>query len=143
MAVVCTDTDAANVDVSQIAAQHLIDVGASAILGPGSSGLVLNVAKNVSIPKGEFLIAPSATTTQLTGLSPLVWRTAPSDEIQSRALSASVTELEAKYRADNMIMMATPIQARDRLEERFVRERLFSSSPATRSNGLPSPTTRT
>jgi branched-chain amino acid transport system substrate-binding protein len=110
LTVVCTDTDAANVDVSQTAAQHLIDIGAAAVMGPGSSGLVLNVTKVVTIPKGEFLITPSATTTQLTGLDPLVWRTAPSDEIQSRALSASVSELEAKYRADNMIMMATPIK---------------------------------
>lgn len=110
VAVVCTDTDAMNVDVSARAAQHLIDIGAAAIMGPGSSGLVLSVAKNVTMPKGEFLITPSATTTQLTGLSPLVWRTAPSDEIQSRALSASVGELEAKYRVDNAIPMMTPIK---------------------------------
>ncbi len=110
LAIVCTDTDANNVDVSQIAAKHLIDVGGVAVMGPGSSGLVLNVAKIITIPGNEFLIAPSATTTQLTGLSPLVWRTAPSDEIQSRALNSSVAELEAKYRADNMIMMATPLK---------------------------------
>lgn len=110
LTIVCTDTDANNMDVSQAAATHLIDIGAVAVMGPGSSGLVLNVAKNITVPGNEFLITPSATTTQLTALSPLVWRTAPSDEIQSRALSASVTELEAKYRVDNMVMMATPIK---------------------------------
>lgn len=111
LVVACTDTDANNMDVSQAAAGHLVkDLHVPAVLGPGASGLVLNVAKNVTMPGGTFLITPSATTTQLTGLDPLVWRTSPSDEIQSRALIASIGEIEAKYRVDNMIMMATPLR---------------------------------
>lgn len=134
----CTDTDSANADVSLKAAQHLVDIGAAAVMGPGTSGLVLNVAKTVTMPAKEFLITPSATTRDLSGLSPYVWRTAPSDVIQGQALSASVSELEAKYRADNMIMMPTPIKLAIVYKNDSYGTGLFNSVAGNaKLNGLP------
>jgi branched-chain amino acid transport system substrate-binding protein len=104
----CTDNDGTK-DVGDVAAAHLRDVGVTAVIGPGSSGLVTTVSGNVTAPAGMFLITPSATSTSLSG-RPLVWRTAPSDVVQAIAISASVPELETKYRSDNLIPVQTAIK---------------------------------
>jgi len=107
IALACTDTAMDGTDVSQKAAQHLVDAGIPAVIGPGSSGLVTTVAQNLTIPNGIFLITPSATATSLSGLSPLVWRTSPSDAFQAKALTPSIAEVEAAYRVANMLPMTT------------------------------------
>jgi branched-chain amino acid transport system substrate-binding protein len=138
LAVACTDTDAANNDVSLKAAQHLIDIGAAAIMGPGSSGLVLNVAKTVTIPQKEFLITPSATSRDISGLSPYLWRTAPSDVIQAIPLVESIKEIEAKYRVDNMIPMTTQLKLAIVYKGDSYGGGLFSSVAGNaKINGLP------
>lgn len=83
------------------AAAHLNDLGVAAVIGPGGSSLVSSVAQTVTIPDGMFLITPSATSTTLTGLNPLVWRTAPSDVVQAVALRDQVSALETAFRAQN------------------------------------------
>ena len=71
-----------------------------AIIGPAFSGVTLDVAQNITIPAGVLLFSPSATTTELTGLSDhgLVWRTSPSDVYQAAALKKYVPVLEANVR---------------------------------------------
>jgi len=83
------------------AANHLIDVGVPAILGPGGSGLVTAVIQNATIPAGVLVISASATSTSLSGISPLFWRTAPSDNIQAIAMQDQVGALETAFKAAN------------------------------------------
>lgn len=71
------------------AARHLArDLHVPAIIGPAFSGVTTTVAKEVTIPAGTLVISPSATSPTLTDLpdNGLVWRTAPSDVIQSDAM---------------------------------------------------------
>jgi branched-chain amino acid transport system substrate-binding protein len=97
----CDDTSV--VDPATRAATHARDLRLPALIGATTSGIVTAVAQNVTIPGGQFLILPSATSAALTGLSPLVWRTAPSDVLQAVALRASVGEMETAYKAANML----------------------------------------
>ncbi|HEY1954801.1 MAG TPA: ABC transporter substrate-binding protein [Polyangiaceae bacterium] len=89
------NTDATN------AANHLIAVGVPAIIGPGGSGLVTAVIQNATIPAGVLVISPSATSTSLSGTSPLFWRTAPSDVVQAIAMQDQVGALETAFKAAN------------------------------------------
>jgi ABC-type branched-subunit amino acid transport system substrate-binding protein len=83
------------------AATHLVSVGVPAIIGPGGSGLVTTVVQNVTIPAGVFVITPSATSTSLSGLSPLLWRTAPSDVVQAIAMQDQVGAIETLFKTQN------------------------------------------
>ena len=83
------------------AANHLIEIGVPAIIGPGGSGLVTAVIQNATIPAGVLVISPSATSTSLSGINELFWRTAPSDTVQAIALQDQVGALESKYKTDN------------------------------------------
>ncbi|MEZ4225466.1 MAG: ABC transporter substrate-binding protein [Polyangiaceae bacterium] len=83
------------------AASHLVQtLKVPAIVGPGFSGVTLDVAKKVSIPGGTLLISPSATSTAITDLQDngLVWRTAPSDALQAIPLAQLVSDVEANVR---------------------------------------------
>lgn len=84
------------------AANHLAkDLRVPAIVGPAFSGVTTTVAKEVTIPAGTLVISPSATSPTLTDLADngLVWRTAPSDVIQSLAMVQVVgTKLEPEVR---------------------------------------------
>jgi len=132
----CTDNDGSK-DVGDVAAQHLRELGIQAVIGPGSSGLVTTVSQNVTVPAGMFLITPSATSTSLSGQS-LVWRTAPSDTVQAIALSASVPEMEAKYRVDNAIPMATAINLAVVYKDDAYGAGLFNAvAPTLSINGKP------
>ncbi len=99
VALECDDTS--DNTVASRAANHLHDVGVVAVIGPGGSGQVSAVAQSVTIPGGMFLISPSATSTSLSGLNALVWRTAPSDTVQVIALRDQIAALETQVRADN------------------------------------------
>ena len=93
-------------------ASHLVDdVGVQAIIGVASSSRVIEVATNVTIPKGVLLISPTATTPALTSLADanLVWRTSTSDVLQSLALIDQLPALEAKFRSDNTVPAATKL----------------------------------
>lgn len=80
--------DAADADR---AALHLTDdVGVPAIIGPAFSGTVIKVATDVTIPRKVLMISNSATSpfiTHLANKNDLVWRTCPSDAVQSVAIS--------------------------------------------------------
>jgi ABC-type branched-subunit amino acid transport system substrate-binding protein len=94
-------------------ARHLVDdLGVPAIVGIASSSRVIEVATKVTIPKGVLLLTPTATSPAITSLPDknLLWRTAPSDALQSLALVDQLPALEAKYRADNAVPAATKIR---------------------------------
>ncbi len=72
------------------AAQHLTGtLKVAAIIGPYFSEQVIEVATQVTIPAGTFLITPSATSKQITTLADdnLVWRPIASDVYQGNALA--------------------------------------------------------
>jgi ABC-type branched-subunit amino acid transport system substrate-binding protein len=89
----------------QRAARHLAQVvRVPAIVGPAFSGVTTSVAKEVTIPAGVLVISPSATSPSLTALTDngLVWRTAPSDVLQAKAMTLLVSnvverEVRAQY----------------------------------------------
>jgi branched-chain amino acid transport system substrate-binding protein len=94
-------------------ATHLVDdVGVQAIVGIAASSRVTEVVTSVTIPKGVLVLTPSATSPTLTSLpdANLVWRTAPSDALQSVALIDQFSALEKKYRADNAVPAATKLR---------------------------------
>ena len=93
--------DASDNTTAQNSATHLVQVGVPAIIGPGGSGIVTAVIQNVTIPKGVLVISPSATSTSLSGISPLFWRTAPSDVVQGIALEDQVGAIETLFKAQN------------------------------------------
>lgn len=92
----CNDDSDGDEAVS--AAQHLVKVGVPAIIGAAYSGITIRVATEVTIPNQVLLISPSATSVAITDLADqeLVWRTAPSDVFQARAMTAYVPRIEAK-----------------------------------------------
>lgn len=81
------------------AARHLAEVvRVPAIVGPAFSGVTTSVAKEVTIPRGVLVISPSATSPSLTALEDngLVWRTAPSDVLQAKAMTLLVSSFVEK-----------------------------------------------
>lgn len=83
------------------AANHLIDVGVPAIIGPGGSGLVTAVIQNATIPAGVLVISPSATSTSLSGINSLFWRTSPSDTVQAIAMQDQVVAMGTAFQTAN------------------------------------------
>lgn len=79
--------DLGNTDLSQDSAQHLVDIGAPAIIGPLFSSAFIDVNTNVTVRNEVFTIAPTATAPSLTGLDDdgLAWRTIASDVYQGNA----------------------------------------------------------
>src|SRR5262249_47648507 len=78
------------------------DVGVSAIIGPQWSGVTGEIASQVTISDGVFLISPSATARSITDISDngLVWRTSPSDTFQAAAIVQYVAYLENQIRTE-------------------------------------------
>jgi len=80
------------------AARHLIDnVGVPAIVGPIFSESVLDVANDVAIDSGTFLMAPAATAMSIATLddNDLVWRTISGDVYQANALVDRMIDLDS------------------------------------------------
>jgi len=103
-----------NDELTLTGAQHLVDdVGVPAIIGAASSSRVIEIATNVTIPKGVLLITPAATSPAITSLpdGDLLWRTSPSDTLQAVAMVDQIPALEAKYRVDNAVPKATKLRA--------------------------------
>lgn len=85
---VCNDGGLA--DTGKEGARHLIEtVGVPAIIGPGFSRVLIEVAEDVTIPAGVVLISHSATAVEIRGLEDdgLVWRTAPPDNFQGDSMA--------------------------------------------------------
>jgi branched-chain amino acid transport system substrate-binding protein len=93
--------DSSDNTTAQNAANHLVQVGVPAIIGPGGSGIVTAVIQNVTIPASVLVISPSATSTSLSGISPFFWRTAPSDVVQGIALQDQIGAIETLFKAQN------------------------------------------
>jgi branched-chain amino acid transport system substrate-binding protein len=95
-------------EIPVAAAKHLTeDVGVPAIIGGTGTGTTLEIANNVTIDKEVLLFSPTATGTTLTDLpadkgKDLVWRTAPSDAQQAKAMSAYIVELLKSQAIDLM-----------------------------------------
>lgn len=90
--------DGPNEDQTADAAKHLAEeLEIPAIIGYAFSGNTIQVANDVTIKDGVVLISPSATSAQITNLNDndLVWRTAPSDNVQAQALTLYYADVEA------------------------------------------------
>jgi branched-chain amino acid transport system substrate-binding protein len=84
-------------DAAVNAATHLVNnVGVPAIVGPIFSESVLDVANDVTIASGTFLMAPAATAMSIAALDDddLVWRTIPGDVYQANALVDRLIDLD-------------------------------------------------
>ncbi len=93
------DIDKKKSDVTAVeGAKFLVDqIGVSAIVGPGTSGLAELVFKELQLPEHApqaLMISPSATSPSLTDIDVrdgdkpgLFWRTAPSDSVLSQVLA--------------------------------------------------------
>lgn len=95
-------TDESDTETALRAARHLTEqVQVPAIIGAAFSGITLDVATTVTIPQGVLLMSPSATSASITDLADdgLVWRTSPSDVLQTAALAKLVPILEGQVRA--------------------------------------------
>lgn len=86
-------------EAAATAVAWLADMGASVVLGPGSSGVAL-YAYSAAAERDVLLIAPSTTSPALTAIDGetstdtepgLFWRTAPPDTYQARAIVADLS----------------------------------------------------
>lgn len=95
--------DQADVERSKAAARHLVDdVGVPAIIGGAYSGIAIDVATEVTIAAGTLFMSPSATSAAITYLQDddLVWRVAPSDAIQAKAMVQVIQRDESVVRQE-------------------------------------------
>lgn len=71
------------------AAENLVNAGYPAITGPASSGVNLQVCRQVLIPNETVGCSPSSTSPTVTGLddNDLVFRTPPSDALQGQVIA--------------------------------------------------------
>jgi len=115
--VACHDLDPANAETPEVpasvrAATHLVEnVKVPLIFGPAFSGITLDTATEITVPAGVMLLSASATSPLITGLDDnnLVWRTAPSDAIQSIPLALIVAQVEARVRTEQGLSSADDI----------------------------------
>jgi ABC-type branched-subunit amino acid transport system substrate-binding protein len=101
--------DSAGGDAATNAATHLINnVGVPAIIGPIFSESVLQVANDVAIPGGTFMMAPAATAMSIAALEDenLVWRTIAGDVYQSNAIVDRFIDLDAQAEVSNLLILA-------------------------------------
>lgn len=83
------------------ATRHLTDtLRVPAIIGASISDFTIDAANTVTIPSGVLLFSPGATSVSITSLQDrgLVWRTAPSDVVQTAALAKVGEALEQRIR---------------------------------------------
>ncbi len=91
LAVLACDDGTSGNDLAVQAATHLTaDAHVPAIVGPAASGTTLRVFNEVTHAANVLLISPSATSPSLTNQADdgLIWRTAPSDDLQGAAIVA-------------------------------------------------------
>ena len=83
-------------NAAQSAAQALVNAGFPAVTGAASSGVSLQVYRNVFIPNGIAACSPASTSPEISGLSDngLIFRTPPTDALQGKVLAQVATERE-------------------------------------------------
>jgi len=89
LAVISCD-DGTDADQGERATRHLADVaGVKAIIGGGASGVTIEAFNRVAKAARILMMSPSATSPAITNLPDdgLLWRTAPSDAVQGRAIA--------------------------------------------------------
>jgi hypothetical protein len=97
MQVTVADSGDSTTDTAITSANHLLELGVDAIVGPTSSAVTLKVIDRV-VASGVVLFSPSNTATSLTGYDDrgLYFRNAPSDLLQGAALARLVAESGAR-----------------------------------------------
>jgi branched-chain amino acid transport system substrate-binding protein len=76
--------------------------GAVGAVGPGTSDDLIGLANKGLVQQLHVVVvSPSATAVSLSGINPLIWRTAPSDALQAKVLAtqvpASASKVEMAY----------------------------------------------
>ncbi|KAB7054981.1 amino acid ABC transporter substrate-binding protein [Bifidobacterium longum] len=84
-------SDADHADQNTSSAQSLISKNPSVIIGPPSSGVVKNTYKQVTT-SGIPMISEGATSTSLSGLDPMFFRTIPPDTVQGAVLGQVIAQ---------------------------------------------------
>ena len=84
-------SDAGHADQNTSSAQSLISKNPSVIIGPPSSGVVKNTYKQVTT-SGIPMISEGATSTSLSGLDPMFFRTIPPDTVQGAVLGQVIAQ---------------------------------------------------
>jgi ABC-type branched-subunit amino acid transport system substrate-binding protein len=108
-------------ELAKVAAQHLVDVGAPAIVGPVFSESAIAVATDVAIPNGVFMITPTATNKALTTLADndLVWRPIASDVYQANAMGDRMNAIASEQ--STVILYKDDIYGNDLAEDTYAR----------------------
>lgn len=94
LAVVSCD-DGTDANQAERAARHLADVaGVQAIVGAGASGVTIEAFNRVARASRILMMSPSATSPAISNLTDdgLLWRTAPSDAVQGRAIAEYIVQ---------------------------------------------------
>ncbi len=80
------------------AAEALVQAQVPAIIGPATSGGLVEVFESILHPADVLLISPSATSPTITDLADdgLVWRVAPSDALQGTAIAEYLLQTDAE-----------------------------------------------
>lgn len=83
------DTETSDLIAEVLARKLIEDDGASCLVGDWSANGTFGVAGNVAVPEGVPLISPASSSAELTQIDDrgLVFRTAPSDDLQAIALA--------------------------------------------------------
>ncbi|HEU4406112.1 MAG TPA: ABC transporter substrate-binding protein [Polyangiaceae bacterium] len=106
--------DRGNLDVARRAARHVAAAGLPAVLGPMFSGITYSVADEITIDAGIFLLSPTASTQSISALDDgnLVWRTAPTVDLQVEALARfmPIVEYDPGVRATFGLNEGDPIR---------------------------------
>ena len=84
-------SDADHADQNTSSAQSLISKNPSVVIGPPSSGVVKNTYKQVTT-SGIPMISEGATSTSLSGLDPMFFRTIPPDTVQGAVLGQVIAQ---------------------------------------------------
>lgn len=96
------------------AANHLANtLKLPAIIGAAYSGTTIKLMTEVAKPAGTLMISPGATSDAITTLPDdgLLWRTAPPDSLQAKALKAYSTEVELRVRTKLGLQPSDKIRA--------------------------------
>lgn len=95
------------------AANHLAkDLELPAIIGAAYSGTTIKVFTEIAKGAGTLMISPGATSDAITSLpdNNLLWRTAPPDSLQSKALTAYGSAVEQRVRTKLNLMAGDKIK---------------------------------
>ncbi len=93
-------TDPPGPGKAEKAAAHLASIGVPAIIGAASSTTSIEVFTKVAKDAGMLMISPASTSPALTAIDDngLLWRTAPSDALQGKAIANFLVDEKQGFR---------------------------------------------